>query len=134
MLNKFLGIGNLTKDPEIKKFDNGKCVGAFSIAINLNKNDKSPLYIDIQVWDRIAENCQKYLKKGRKVFIEGKLNLNSWTSKNGEKKSKIFCKADVVTFLSSENKQEQDKQEQDKTEGINQDFTEEDEELANIPF
>lgn len=134
MLNKFLGIGNLTKDPEIKKFDNGKCVGAFSIAINLNKNDKSPLYIDIQVWDRIAENCQKYLKKGRKVFIEGKLNLNSWTSKNGEKKSKIFCKADVVTFLSSENKQEQGKQEQDKTEGINQDFTEEDEELANIPF
>lgn len=134
MLNKFLGIGNLTKDPEIKKFDNGKCVGAFSIAINLNKNDKSPLYIDIQVWDRIAENCQKYLKKGRKVFIEGKLNLNSWTSKNGEKKNKIFCKADVVTFLNSENKQEQGKQEQDKTEDINQDFTEEDEELANIPF
>ena len=133
MLNKFLGIGNLTKDPELKRFDNNKCVGAFCIAINTSKNEKAPLYIDIQVWDRVAENCHKYLKKGRKVFIEGKLNLNSWTSKSGEKKSKIFCKADVVTFLNSESKQENaEKNTENTKEEV--DYTEEDEELANIPF
>ena len=136
MLNKFLGIGNLTKDPEIKKFENGKCVGAFTLAVNLNKNDKSPLFIDIQVWDRVAQNCQKYLKKGRKVFVEGKLNLNSWTSKTGEKKSKIFCKADVVTFLNSDSKTGPTDQNETKSanQGSDIDYTEEDEELANIPF
>lgn len=136
MLNKFLGIGNLTKDPEIKEFENGKCVGAFSLAVNLNKNDKNPLFIDVQVWDRVAQNCQKYLQKGRKVFIEGKLNLNSWTSKTGEKKSKIFCKADVVTFLNSDSKKEPTDQSETKpaNQGSDIDYTEEDEELANIPF
>ena len=64
MLNKFIGIGNLTRDPELKKFESGKCVCAFSLAINLNKEDKKPLYIDIQVWDKIAINCKKFLKKG----------------------------------------------------------------------
>jgi single-strand DNA-binding protein len=133
MLNKFLGIGNLTRDPEVKNLENGKKVGVLSVAINLNKNDKNPLYIDVQVWDAVAENCNKYLSKGRKVFVEGKLNLNSWVSKDGAKKSKIFCKADIVTFLNSETqKPKQENQNQEAS--SKQDFTEEDEELANIPF
>lgn len=133
MLNKFLGIGNLTRDPEVKNLENGKKVGVLSVAINLNKNDKNPLYIDVQVWDAVAENCNKYLSKGRKVFVEGKLNLNSWVSKDGTKKSKIFCKADVVTFLNSET--QKPKRENQNQEALSkQDFTEEDEELANIPF
>ncbi len=126
MLNKFLGIGNLTRDPEIKTLDGGKKVGALSVAINLNKNDKNPLFIDIQVWDAVAENCSKYLVKGRKIFVEGRLQLNSWTAKDGTKKNKIFCKADIVTFLNSEQKKPEQKEDKD--------LTEEDEELANIPF
>ena len=126
MLNKFLGIGNLTRDPEIKTLDGGKKVGALSIAINLNKNDKNPLFIDVQVWDAVAENCSKYLVKGRKIFVEGRLQLNSWTAKDGTKKNKIFCKADIVTFLNSEQKKPEQKEDKD--------LTEEDEELANIPF
>lgn len=129
MLNKFLGIGNLTKDPEFRTFDSGKCVCVFPVAINLNKNDKTPLYIDIQVWDNIAKNCNKFLKKGRKVFVEGKLSLNTWTSKNGEKKSKMFCKGDIITFLSQEKQNEQTQKVEQ-----NQDFTADDEELASIPF
>ena len=126
MLNKFLGIGNLTRDPEIKTLDGGKKVGALSVAINLNKNDKNPLFIDVQVWDAVAENCSKYLVKGRKIFVEGRLQLNSWTAKDGTKKNKIFCKADIVTFLNSEQKKPEQKEDKD--------LTEEDEELANIPF
>ena len=126
MLNKFLGIGNLTRDPEIKTLDGGKKVGALSVAINLNKNDKNPLFIDIQVWDAVAENCSKYLVKGRKIFVEGRLQVNSWTAKDGTKKNKIFCKADIVTFLNSEQKKPEQKEDKD--------LTEEDEELANIPF
>ena len=141
MLNKFLGIGNLTRDPEVKKLDSGKSVGALSLAINLNKNDKKPLFIDVQVWDAVAENCGKYLKKGRKIFVEGKLNLNSWTAKDGTKKSKIFCKADIVTFLNSEQQNPQNKEDQPKAshndapEGYEKIVEEiEDEELNDIPF
>ena len=133
MLNKFLGIGNLTRDPEIKNFDSGKCVCVFSVAINLGKNEKTPLYIDVQVWDNIAKNCKKFLKKGRKVFIEGRLATNSWTSKTGEKRTKMFCKGDIVTFLNSDNPSES-KQPTESVESNKEDLTEEDEELANIPF
>ena len=140
MLNKFLGIGNLTNDPEVKKLDNDKTVGAFTVAINLNKNDKNPLFIDVQVWNNIAINCQKFLKKGRKVFVEGKLMTNSWTSKTGEKKSKTFCRADIVTFLSGDS---QKNNEQTQAGASHNDAPErhekreeeiEDEELRDIPF
>ena len=130
MLNKFIGIGNLTQDPKLKKFDNNKCVCAFSLAINLNKEDKNPLYIDVQCWDKIAINCSKFLNKGRKVFVEGKLQINSWKSSSGENIQKIFCKADVVTFLPSP---QQTEQAHSKTNN-DQETLEEDEELASIPF
>lgn len=131
MLNKFIGIGNLTQDPKLKEFGNNKSVCAFSVAINLNKDDKKPLFIDIQCWDKIAINCSKFLKKGRKVFVEGKLQVNSWKTKNGENRTKIFCKADVVTFLPNGVNQEQNEEEKHSKPNLN---IEEDEELANIPF
>ena len=127
MLNKFIGIGNLTKDPEIKNLDSGKVVGVFTVAINLGKNDKNPLFIDVQTWDNVATNCGKFLKKGRKVFVEGRIANNTCTAKSGEKKSKPYCKADILTILSSD-------QPKEKSKDSSKDFTEEDEELANIPF
>jgi len=133
MLNKFIGIGNLTKDPELKKLQSGKTVGAFTLAINLGKNDNSPLFIDIQTWDSVAINCSKFLKKGRKVFVEGKIAINSWTSKSGEKKSKPFCKANIVTFLSADQSRQPEGKNNDES-LQEKDLTEEDEELANIPF
>ncbi len=136
MLNKFIGIGNLTKDPELKKLQSGKTVGVFTLAINLGKNDNNPLFIDIQTWDSVAINCSKFLKKGRKVFVEGKIAVNSWTSKSGEKKSKPFCKANIVTFLSTEQSSQPSQTEDKNNEESPQekDLTEDDEELANIPF
>ena len=126
MLNKFMAIGNLTRDPEAKTTNTGKTVCVFTVAVNLGKNDKDPLFIDVQTWDNVAKNCDKFLSKGRKVFVEGRIAINSWTSKSGEKKSKPYCKGDIVTFLSGDK--------QNNNEAKNKDLTEEDEELANIPF
>jgi|SaaInlV_125m_DNA_1040241.scaffolds.fasta_scaffold64844_2 single-strand DNA-binding protein len=135
MLNKFIGIGNLTQNPKLKEFGNNKSVCAFSVAINLNKDDKKPLFIDVQCWDKIAVNCNKFLKKGRKVFVEGKLQVNSWKTQSGENRTKIFCKADVVTFLPNGANQETNQQQNEEQPKNNTNLNiEEDEELANIPF
>jgi single-strand DNA-binding protein len=133
MLNKYLAIGNLTNSPQLKELSGGKSVCVFSLAVNLGKNDKNPLFIDVQTWDNVAKNCTKYLEKGRKVFVEGRIMLNSWTAKDGSKRSKIYCKADIVTFMSSANPKAESK-EQTATEPASKDLTEEDEELQSIPF
>jgi single-strand DNA-binding protein len=126
MLNKYLAIGNLTKDPQLKEVSEENCVCVFSLAVNLGKNDKNPLFIDIQTWNNVAKNCAKYLEKGRKVFVEGKIMLNTWTAKDGGKRSKIYCKADSVTFMNGESSKPKPQDQED--------LTKEDEELQNIPF
>lgn len=97
-MNKYIALGNLTRDPSIKSTKNDKSVCNFSLAVN-NINDVT--YIEIETWGKIAENCNNYLKKGSKVLIEGRLSLNQWESKTGEKRSKIFCIADRVHFIKS---------------------------------
>lgn len=124
-MNKLIILGNLTNDPNIKEVSSGKKVCTFSVAIN-NKLDKSVTYIDIETWNKTADNCSRFLSKGRKVLIEGRIKLNTWTSKAGEKRSKIYCVADLVTFL--------DKSEET-NEGETQSQTQqEDDEFADIPF
>jgi single-strand DNA-binding protein len=130
MLNKFIGIGNLTKDPEFREFSEEKCVCVLSVAINIGKDDKSPLYIDVQYWNNLARNCSKYLSKGRKVFVEGRLSINSWVGKDGTKKQKMFCKGDVINFLNSENRETKPSTKEAESE----DLTTEDEELQSVPF
>lgn len=125
-MNKFIGMGNLTADPQFKEVKGDKKVCTFSIAINSNI-DKSVIYIDIETWNKTAENCNRFLSKGRKVLIEGRLKLNSWKSKEGENRSKIFCSADNVTFLSDNQQNQESKKETPKVE-------EEEDEFADIPF
>jgi len=124
-MNKLIILGNLTNEPNIKEVSSGKKVCTFSVAIN-NKLDKTVTYIDIETWNKTADNCSRFLSKGRKDFIEGRIKLNTWTSKAGEKRSKIYCVADLVTFL--------DKSEET-NEGETQSQTQEEEdEFADIPF
>jgi single-strand DNA-binding protein len=127
-LNKFIGLGNLTKNPEFKEIKSGKSVCTFSIAIN-NKVNNTVTYLDVETWNKSAENCSRFLSKGRKVLIEGRLQLNTWQSQGGENRSKIFCIADLVTFLDkSEVKDTQLKQESKTVKEIEED------EFADIPF
>jgi len=124
-MNKLIILGNLTNDPNIKEVSSGKKVCAFSVAIN-NKLDKSVTYIDIETWNKTADNCSRFLSKGRKVLIEGRIKLNTWTSKAGEKRSKIYCVADLVTFL--------DKSEETSGGEAQSQTQQEDDEFADIPF
>lgn len=127
-MNKFIALGNLTKDPESKTTKSGKNVCSFSIAIN-NKISNSVTYIDVETWNKSAENCDRFLSKGRKVLIEGKLQLNTWQSKSGENRSKIFCVADLVTFLDKNTEAQEGQQKPQEVVS-----KQEDDEFADIPF
>jgi len=109
-LNKVLLLGNLTRDPEIRFTAKGTAVGDFGIAVNRRVSDGNGnwtddvTFIDITVWGRTAENSEKFLKKGRGVFIEGRLQLDTWEDKeSGQKRSKLKVVAEEVQFLPDRN-------------------------------
>jgi len=87
-MNKVFLIGNLGKDPEFRAFENGGRVTRFPLATNesyTNKNgERANLteWHDIEVWERQAEIADKYLRKGSKVMIEGRIRTENWTDKN----------------------------------------------------
>jgi len=127
-MNKFIGLGNLTKDPNFKKLNNGNNVCEFSVAIN-NKASNSVFFIDVESWGNVAENCKRFLSKGRKVLIEGRLISSNWKSKSGENRTKTFCRADLVTFLDNTQQETQQKSIEEKAKKII-----EDDQFADIPF
>ena len=104
-MNRVILIGNLTKDPVSSRTNSGLTYCRFSIAIN-NFGDKAPDYIPIVAWEKVAENCSKYLKKGSKVAVEGTLHSNSYDSQNGERRFTLDITAQRVEFLSPIGKEE----------------------------
>ena len=109
-LNHVVLIGRLVKLPEIKYTSSGKAVAKFSIANNdsYTQGDERKEYanfFDITVWGNQAINCEKYLKKGSQVAINGVLRQNRWQDKtSGQTRSKIEITANSVQFLSSASK------------------------------
>lgn len=103
-LNRVLLIGNLTRDPELRYTPGGAAVCEFAIAINRSYTSKTGekkdevAYIDIVAWARQAEICAEYLKKGRSVFVEGRLTQDRW-EQDGQKRSRVRVTADRVQFL-----------------------------------
>ena len=126
-MNKFIGLGNLTRDPKFREIKGDNKVCDFAIAIN-NKAANSVFYIDIETWNKVAENCNRFLSKGRKVLVEGKLNMSTWQTKSGENRTRIFCRADTVTFL--DKTEEQENSSEPKTE----EFEEVEDEFDDVPF
>jgi single-strand DNA-binding protein len=104
-VNKVLLLGRLTRDPELRYTPNGTAVCDLGIAVN--RKWKGPdgswkedtCFIDVTVWQKQAEFCAEYLKKGREVFIEGRLTLDQWQSPEGQKRSKLKVIAQSVQFL-----------------------------------
>jgi len=77
--NKFVGVGNLTRDPEIRYVGSGAAVTKFTIAINAkSKSSEDTTYVDIVAWDKLAEACNTYLCKGSSVLVEGRLSIRSY--------------------------------------------------------
>ncbi|MAF25918.1 single-stranded DNA-binding protein [bacterium] len=103
MLNKYIAIGNLTSDPKLQAFPSGKKKCSFALAINIGKETT---FIDVEAWDRVAENCNNMLSKGISVFIDGKLKYNSWKTNQGYTRNKIICCADFVKILNKIEKTE----------------------------
>ena len=91
-LNRVQLIGNLTRDPEMKQIPGGQVVASFGIATNLTWKDQSGEqqskveFHNIVAWRRLAEICGQYLKKGSKVFVEGRLQTRDWEGEDGTKR------------------------------------------------
>ena len=105
-LNKVFLMGNLTRDPELRRLPSGTAVTELGLALNRSFTGKDGerreevVFIDVTVWDRQAETCCQYLKKGRAVHVEGYLKMDSWDDKTtGEKRTKLKVQADRVQFL-----------------------------------
>lgn len=93
-LNKVQLIGNLTRDPELKYTPSGAAVATFGIATNRNwttetgeKKDMADFH-NIVAWNKLAEICSQLLKKGRKVYVEGRLSTQTWKAQDGTNRSK----------------------------------------------
>lgn len=106
-LNKVMLIGNLTRDPELRYIPSGQAVTTFTIAVNRTYNSKAGekkeevCFIRVVVWARLAEICNEYLKKGRPVFVEGRIQTRSWDGPDGNKRYSTEVVADNVQFLGS---------------------------------
>lgn len=99
-VNKVILVGNITRDPEIKKTTSGQSIATFGLATNrewvTSKSGKQSLaeYHNIVAWGKLAEICDQYLKKGKLIYVEGYLKTRSWDSPEGVK---IF-KTEVVIY------------------------------------
>lgn len=99
-VNKAILIGNLGKDPEVKTFDSGKKRATFSIATTEKYKDKETTeWHNIVFWGSTAEVVEKYLKKGSKVYVEGKITTMTW-EKDGETKYATQILGNSLTMLS----------------------------------
>jgi len=99
-------IGNCTREPEIKYIPSGKAVCQFGLAINhsykteAGEKREEVTFVDIEAWGRLAEIIGEYVKKGKPVFIEGRLKLETWDDKqSGAKRSKMKVVADSMQLL-----------------------------------
>lgn len=103
---KCYGLGNLTRDPELSYMPNGKPVCNCSIACNRKYKDKDGNqqeqvdFVDLEIFGVTADNTCKYCKKGRQVYIEGRLKHKKWTTPAGESRSKHTIVVERIQFLS----------------------------------
>lgn len=107
-LNKVMLIGNLTRDPEIRYTPRGQAVADIGLAVNRVYNTETGekreevTFIDITLWGRTAEIVHQYCKKGRPLFVEGRLQLDTWDDKQtGQKRSKLKVIGDGIQLLGS---------------------------------
>ena len=104
-VNKATLIGNLTKDPELRQTPNGTSVCSFTIATNHSWKDangakqEKPEYHNIVAWGKLAEICGNYLTKGRKVYLEGRIQTRDWEGEDGIKRYRTEIIAENMVML-----------------------------------
>ncbi len=103
--NKILLIGNLTRDPQLSYLPSETAVVDFGLAVNRRwtgqdgQSKEETCFVDCRAFGRAAENINKYLSKGRQLFVEGRLTFNSWTAQDGTKRSKHRVTVENFQFL-----------------------------------
>lgn len=101
-LNQIYLLGHLTRDPETRQLPSGVTVVDLRIAINERIGEKDVVtYVDVSAWDKVAETCARYLRKGAAVLVDGRLQMDEWAGKDGEKRTKLKVRAKSVQFLDS---------------------------------
>ena len=110
-LNKVMLIGHLGDEVKLRYFDNGGCIGSFPIATNESYTNKqtgekvtSAEWHNIVLRNKAAETCQKYLKKGDKLFVEGRIKTRKWQGEDGNPRYSTEIHVDEFTFLSNRQK------------------------------
>ncbi len=104
-LNRAMIIGNLTRDPETRTTPNGQTVSTFGVATTSSWKDASGQrqerveYHNIVAWGKLAEICQQYLGKGRKVYVEGRLQTREWQGQDGAKRNRTEIVCDNMIML-----------------------------------
>lgn len=104
--NKVILLGNLTRDPEVRYTPKGSAVCDLGLAVNRNytlesgEKREEVTFVDVVLWARLAEIAGEYLKKGRPVFIEGRLQMDSWEDKqSGQKRTKLRVIGETMQLL-----------------------------------
>lgn len=103
MLNRIILIGRLTRDPELRYVPSGQPVASFTLAVDRpfanQQGERQTDFIDIVAWRRLAEQVTQHLNKGRLVAVEGRLQIRSYETQDGQKRKAAEVVADAVRFL-----------------------------------
>ena len=104
-MNKVILTGNLGRDPEVRYTQSGKAVASFSIAVNRgwrskNENQQQPTvdFFNVTAWEKLAEFCGKYLTKGTRILLEGRLQSRTYEAQDGTKRNVIEVVANDIEF------------------------------------
>lgn len=112
MLNRIIIAGRLTKDPELRRTQNGTAVCSFTLAVDRDFKDDSGNretdFLDVVAWRKTAEFVAKYFAKGRMAIVDGRLQLRDWTDKDGNKRRNAEILADSVYFCEKRDQRDQD--------------------------
>lgn len=106
-MNKVSLIGNLTRDPDVRYTQTGKAVATFTVAVNKpgqrqadgTWKDVPPDFVPVVVWERLAETCGNTLTKGRRVFVDGRLQIRDYDDKDGQKRRIAEVVASTVELI-----------------------------------
>lgn len=104
-INRVVLLGNMTRDPELRRTSTGKAVTNFTLALNRYNNDEAD-FVDCVCWEKIAENTAQYCSKGSKVAVEGSIQTGSYEDKDGHNRKTVNVLCNRVEFINTNNNQQ----------------------------
>ena len=112
-LNRVMIIGNLGRDPELRYTTRGNAVCNFTVAVNRpgradengQRTEDETEWFSVVAWDKLAETCNQFLSKGRKVYVEGRLQTRAWEGQDGQQRSRVEVVAQSMVMLDSKGSQ-----------------------------